>query len=289
MRIAIFGNNHQHEHIGDLEKLFSALERNKVEIDVEGKFLDYISSRMSKLPPIKSIITSSDDISASIAISVGGDGTFLRTARKVALHDIPILGINTGHLGYLADVPVAEIDNVIDDVIKGEYFIEERSVIEVASEHLDVDFPYALNEVAILKQDTSSMIEMRTEINGIPLTTYLGDGLIVATPTGSTAYNLSVGGPIIEPASRSFAISPVAAHSLTMRPLVVNDDCTIHVATRSRASAYRLSLDGRSFAMPTGSCIEIRKAAFSVKVMQRVGHNFASTLRNKLMWGMNNC
>ena len=130
------------------------------------------------------------------------------------------------------------------------------------------------------------MIKMATEVDNVYLTTYMGDGLVVATPTGSTAYNLSVGGPILEPSSRTWAVSPIAAHSLTMRPLVLNDDSVIKVQTFSRSDTYRLSIDGTSFTMQEGTTITIRKAPYSVKVIQRINHNFAETLRNKLMWGM---
>ena len=157
-----------------------------------------------------------------------------------------------------------------------------------SSTDADIDIPhtYALNDVAILKADTSSMIKMATEVDNVYLTTYMGDGLVVATPTGSTAYNLSVGGPILEPSSRTWAVSPIAAHSLTMRQLVLNEDSVIKVQTFSRSDTYRLSIDGTSFTMQEGTTITIRKAPYSVKVIQRINHNFAETLRNKLMWGM---
>lgn len=288
MRIAIFGNEYQHEHLADLQMFLATLKRKDIEIEMEQSFYRYIVEEAGTRPDVEALISSSADIKASMAVSLGGDGTFLRTARKVALLDIPILGINTGHLGYLADVPVSEMESVIDDILNDNFIIEPRTMLEVEWDGIDIPFPYALNEITILKQDTASMIEMRTEINDVHLTNYLADGLIIATPTGSTAYNLSVGGPIIEPSSRSFAISPVAAHSLTLRPLVVNDDSRIKVTTTSRASTYRLSLDGRSFTLPGGMSVRIKKAPYVVKVMQHPGHNFALTLRNKLMWGINN-
>ena len=288
MRIAIFGNEYQHEHLADLQMFLATLKRKDIEIEMEQSFYRYIVEEAGTRPDVEALISSSADIKASMAVSLGGDGTFLRTARKVALLDIPILGINTGHLGYLADVPVSEMESVIDDILNDNFIIEPRTMLEVEWDGIDIPFPYALNEITILKQDTASMIEMRTEINDVHLTNYLADGLIIATPTGSTAYNLSVGGPIIEHSSRSFAISPVAAHSLTLRPLVVNDDSRIKVTTTSRASTYRLSLDGRSFTLPGGMSVRIKKAPYVVKVMQRPGHNFALTLRNKLMWGINN-
>ncbi len=287
MRIAIYGNEYQENHIGDIAKLFDALSQYNAWIEIERSFYDYLCKVMDCAPPVNEVIDAGDDFSAAIVLSIGGDGTFLRTAEWVAKKGIPILGINTGHLGYLADVHVGSIDNVIRNLFAGKYKIECRTVLEVSTgDYDDLHHPYALNEVAILKQDTSSMISMRTKVNGIDLTTYKGDGLIISTPTGSTAYNMSVGGPIIDPTSNCWAVSPIAAHSLTMRPLVLRDDSEISVTTHSRASSYRLSIDGRSVTMPEGSTIKVCKAPFAVKVIQGLKHNFAETLRNKLMWGI---
>ena len=226
MRIAIFGNEYQHEHLADLQMFLATLKRKDIEIEMEQSFYRYIVEEAGTRPDVEALISSSADIKASMAVSLGGDGTFLRTARKVALLDIPILGINTGHLGYLADVPVSEMESVIDDILNDNFIIEPRTMLEVEWDGIDIPFPYALNEITILKQDTASMIEMRTEINDVHLTNYLADGLIIATPTGSTAYNLSVGAATIEPSSRSFAISPVAAHSLTLRPILPSRSAT---------------------------------------------------------------
>ncbi|MDD2962074.1 MAG: NAD kinase [Muribaculaceae bacterium] len=287
MRIVIYGNKYQEAHIDDLVRLFATLSKYNTWLEIERSFYEYLCEILPQKPAVNDIIGYNDDFSAAIALSIGGDGTFLRTAQRVSIKGIPILGINTGHLGYLADVSVDDIEDVVDDLINDRYKIECRSMLEVSCNcGCEIEHPYALNEVAILKQDTSSMISMATEIDNEPLTTYLGDGLIVATPTGSTAYNLSVGGPILEPTSKSFALSPIAAHSITMRPLVINNDRIVKVTTASRAKSYRLSLDGRSFTLPQGSSVVISKAQFSVKVIQRMKHNFSSTLRSKLMWGI---
>ncbi|MEF9923198.1 MAG: NAD kinase [Muribaculaceae bacterium] len=287
MRIALYGNEYQQEHIADITKLFAVLARYNTWIIIEKSFYDYLCCVMPTHPQVNEIIGEKDDFTATIALSIGGDGTFLHTAQWVSHKGIPILGINTGHLGYLADVSVSDIDDVIEELMTERYKIECRTVLEVVTmADVEIEHPYALNEVAILKQDTSSMIAMRTLVNGIDLTTYMGDGLIISTPTGSTAYNISVGGPILEPTSCSWAVSPIAAHSLTMRPLVLRDDSVIEVITNSRVASYRLSLDGRSIAMPEGSSVTLRKAPFAVKVIQRLNHNFAETLRNKLMWGL---
>ncbi|MBQ9077168.1 MAG: NAD kinase [Muribaculaceae bacterium] len=286
MKIAIYGNEYQKDYLALLADFFASLAGNNIRAEIEASFFDYLSSVLPAPPQVCDVIHG-DRFTATLALSIGGDGTFLKTAEWVGDKQIPILGINTGHLGYLADVPIGEIDHLPDDIINRRFKIEERSMIEVSTENGSLTgWPYALNEVAILKQDTASMISAKTEINGIALTTYLGDGLIVSTPTGSTGYNLSVGGPIIEPSTPSWVISPIAAHSLTMRPLVVNDSSVIKITTTSRASSFRISLDGRSVSLPAGTVVTLRKAPFPIRVVQRLDHHFSDTLRSKLLWGI---
>ena len=221
-----------------------------------------------------------------MAISLGGDGTFLKAAAQVGNRQIPILGINTGRLGFLADVLPEEMEQVVDEILKGHYWVEDRSVLQVISPtgaiHLT---PFGLNEIAVLKHDSSSMISIHTAINGELLTTYQADGLVVATPTGSTAYSLSVGGPIIVPHSRTFAVTPVAPHSLNVRPLVIGDDAEITLRIESRSHNYLVSVDGRSESLSEETQLIIRKAHYCVRVVKRFDHHFFNTLRNKMMWG----
>lgn len=289
MKFAIYGNKYQECHIDELSCFFKRLSSfDNVWIAMEYTFFNYLCRVLPEAPLVDEIIKG-DKFSATLAISIGGDGTFLRTAQWVGNKGIPILGINTGHLGYLADAQIAEGTDILDDIINNRYKIEERSLIETCCGSSDFDkWQYALNEVAILKQDTASMISVKTEINGTELATYLGDGLIIATPTGSTGYNLSVGGPIIEPCAPIWAISPIAAHSLTMRPLVVSNDSILSITTTSRASNYLLSIDGRSTTLPAGTTITLKKAPFTIKVAQRLNHHFTDTLRSKLFWGIDN-
>ena len=175
----------------------------------------------------------------------------------------------------------------MDSIFRGNYKIEERTVLHASTDApVKIDNPFALNEIAITRQSTALMMCMHTWVNGCDLTTYKGDGLIISTPTGSTAYNLSVGGPILEPTSNNIVLSPISAHSLTMRPLVLRDDCVIRITTNSRAPQFQVSIDGRQFTLPVGASITVSKADFKVKVIQHTGHNFAQTLRNKLMWGI---
>lgn len=289
MKIAIYGNRHQAGHADELAALFASMQRAGIDIVMHRRFHDYITSCLHITPPRTSVADNGCPFTADLAMSLGGDGTFLRTAQWIGDRQIPILGINTGHLGYLAEIRLSEAPSMVADITAGTYIVEARSLIEAVIPGKPADFwPYALNEVAILKKDTSSMITARTAINGTDLTTCLGDGLIISTPTGSTGYNLSVGGPIIQPTAPNWVISPVAAHSLTMRPLVTSDNERLSVTTSSRAGSYLLSLDGRSLSLPSGSTVEMRRAPFSVYIVQRPGHNFASTLRAKLLWGIDN-
>jgi len=288
MRIAIYGNTHQTDHLDELARFFASLAHHNVWIEMDSRFYDYLCVVLPEPPSVNETVAPGADFSAALAISIGGDGTFLRTARWVGEREIPIVGINTGHLGYLADVNILEADRLLDDLHGGRFKTESRSLIEVVLPDDAPDcWPYALNEVAFLKKDTASMLSAHATLNGRDLTSYIGDGLIVATPTGSTGYNLSVGGPIIEPTSGSWVLSPIAPHSLTMRPLVVNDSSFIEVTTDSRAaSSYLLSLDGRSISLPVGTTVSLRRASFVTRVVQRVDHHFASALRQKLLWGM---
>ena len=287
MRIAIYGNKYQEKFFAPLERLFGALAGRNAWVAIDRSFYDYLCCHTSVVPVVNEVIDEESNFDAAIALSIGGDGTFLRTAEKVARCGIPILGINTGHLGYLADASVENIDEVVENLFSGNYKIEERTVLHVTTDSgVVIDNPFALNEIAISRQSTALMMSMHTWVNDSELTSYKGDGLIISTPTGSTAYNLSVGGPILAPTSNNIVLSPISAHSLTMRPLVLRDDCTIRVTTNSRAQQYLVSIDGRPFTFDIGTSITVRKADFTVKVIQHTGHNFADTLRNKLMWGI---
>lgn len=284
MRLVLFGNNYLDENINAILRLINELQQRGVNVVLEHDFHSYLSARASA-----SIHTPTarcgDRIEADVALSLGGDGTFLTTVMWVAEQGIPIMGINMGRLGYLAAYSMDEASQAIDDLLAGKYDIEFRSMLQASCEGVMIEHPYALNDIAILRQDTSSMIEMETTLQGKPLTTYKGDGLVVCTPTGSTAYNLSAGGPILEPSTRCMVLSPLSPHSLTMRPLVVPDEAVITIVTHTRAESYRLSLDGEGITCPAGTLVTIGKAPVAVKVIQRTDHNFARTLRHKLHWG----
>ncbi|GAB6865872.1 NAD kinase [Bacteroides acidifaciens] len=227
-----------------------------------------------------------DDFTADMVISIGGDGTFLKAARRVGRKGIPILGINTGRLGFLADISPEEMEETFNEIQAGRYNVEERSVLQLICNgtHLQAS-PYALNEIAVLKRDSSSMISIRTAINGAFLNTYQADGLVIATPTGSTAYSLSVGGPIMVPHANTIVITPVAPHSLNVRPIVIRDDWEITLDVESRSHNFLVAIDGNSETCKETTQLTIRRADYSVKVVKRFNHIFFDTLRSKMMWG----
>ena len=203
-----------------------------------------------------------------------------------ALNYIPILGINTGRLGFLADVASNDIEDTLDELFKNYYKTEERTLLRLHTEdRVFHGYNYALNEIAILKRDTSSMVTIHTALNGEYLTSYQADGLVISTPTGSTAYSMSVNGPIIIPQSKNLVLSPVAPHSLNVRPLVIPDSFTITLGVESRNKYFLIALDGRSEIFPTGIQLRVSKADYTTKVIKRYNHTFYQTLREKLMWG----
>jgi NAD+ kinase len=284
MKIGVFGSKYQVEKHYLLRRLFEKLSVMEAEIFVDTDFYRFLDSELSHRPPVKGLIEG-DKFDLDIALSVGGDGTFLRTAARVNKQNIPILGINTGRLGFLADVGANELEDTLDEIFKNYYKTEERSLLRLhTAERLFAGYNYALNEVAILKRDTSSMITIHVTLGDDYLASYLADGLIIATPTGSTAYSLSVNGPIIVPQNNSLVISPVAPHSLNVRPLVIPDTSVITLTVESRNEYFLVALDGRSEVFHAGAKLTISKADYTTKVIKRHGQTFYQTLREKLMW-----
>ena len=230
------------------------------------------------------------DDTVDLVVSMGGDGTFLRAASKVGGLGIPIVGVNTGHLGFLADVQPDELDAFVASFHRGDYEVRERSVIRVeihpaASEDAPL-VSYALNEVAVTKHDSASMISIHTFVNGEKLTTYQSDGLLVVTPTGSTAYSLSAGGPIIHPQSEVFLLNAVAPHSLNIRPIILSDDKEIELVVDSRSGHFLVAVDGESESFQTGTRLVLRKASYKIRVVKQTGSTYFRTLQEKMMWGV---
>jgi NAD+ kinase len=300
MQILVFGNKYKLKFINLVKELFFKLKNQGATILFDKEFANQIQE--SGLLDISSFDTFDNDITGDIAISLGGDGTLLATANRIGNRQIPILGINLGRLGFLTDVQAHELDNLDDIILNHKYKIEDRMVLRAEiyysspvlggvpkggggqTPHTSLT-EYSLNEIAVLKQDLSSMISIDVTLNGEHLHTYQADGLLVATPTGSTAYSLSVGGPIMMPENHNLIIAPVASHSLNVRPLIIPDDWKIDLKVSSRNHSYLASIDGRSTTMPDTATISISKADYSVRIIRLEGHSFLNTLKTKLMWG----
>ena len=285
IRFAIFGNVYQKEKSVSVQQLLEILEHRKTQIMMDPIFHTYLTKTLHmELPPMEMI--REDSLDADIAISMGGDGTFLEAVKRVADRNILILGVNMGRLGFLADIMPDEIPTAFDNVFVGNITTESHSLIRIDTQGDSVmGSPFALNDIAVLKRDNASMISVHITINGEYVGNYLADGIIVATPTGSTAYSLSNGGPIIVPQSNSLCITPVAPHSLSLRPIVIRDDCRIELSVESRTHNFLVAVDGRSQKMHDTTLLTITKARHNIQIVRNPEHHYFSTLREKMMWG----
>lgn len=292
LRFALFGNEFQSKKSTSVQLVLQRLKQHNAEIYVDKPYYDYLTMGLGMDVRADGLFEGYN-VDADYAVSVGGDGTFLKTANRVLSKHIPVLGVNTGRLGFLAEVLPSEFEQALNEIYSGECTFEEHTVIQMdtqpeteLSETQSIDdSPYALNDIAILKRDSVSMITIRAFINGDFLMTYQADGLIVSTPTGSTAYNLSNGGPIIVPQSGSLCITPVAPHSLNVRPIVINDTSVVQLVVESRSHNFLVAIDGRSERFDEGTPIIIRKAPYTVRVVKLQSKRYFSILREKLMWG----
>lgn len=291
LSFAIFGNEYQAgKSVGIGHVLTSLYERN-AEIYVDRPFYEYLSREL-KVDIKADGVFDGYNFDVDYAISIGGDGTFLKAANRLLAKGTPVIGVNTGRLGFLAEVLPTEFREALDEIYAGTCNIEKHMVIQVevntsgAAEPLPLEgSPYALNDIAILKRDSASMITVRAYVNDDFLVTYQADGLIVSTPTGSTAYSLSNGGPIIVPNSGSICLTPVAPHSLNIRPIVVNDTTVIRLEVESRSHNFLMAVDGRSEKLYEGTELIIKKAPYAVNVVNLRSKRYFALLREKLMWG----
>lgn len=285
LKFAIFGNEYQARKSTSIEKILDYLVQKGAEIYVENAYYE-ILTRSQHIDVKAAGVFEDYNFDVDYVISMGGDGTFLKAASRVGAKGTPIIGVNMGRLGFLADVLPGEVEAALDSLYAGECQIEEHAVIQVEAEGgVLAGNPFALNDIAVLKRDDASMISIRTQVDGEFLVNYQADGLIVTTSTGSTAYNLSNGGPIIIPQSSSLCLTPVAPHSLNIRPVVINDTAEITLDVESRSHNYLVAIDGRSERMTEGTRLVIRKAAHTIKIVKQRNQRYFSTLREKLMWG----
>ena len=286
LKFALFGNIHQERKSAAVQKFFAIATERKAELVIPEAFHQFLCENL-KIHVPECEIVKDNNFTADFVVCMGGDGTFLDVASRVGNKEIPIIGINTGRLGFLASFSPDHIEDTFADIYDGRFGVEAHSVLNISCDEMELkNYPFALNEIAILKHDISSMIAIHTDINDEYLTTYQADGLIVSTPTGSTAYSLSVGGPIIVPHSQTIAITPVAPHSLTCRPIVICDEWEVSLEVESRSHSFLVSIDGRSFSCDESTRLRISKAPFKLKLIKRFDHVFFDTLRGKMMWGV---
>lgn len=285
MRFAIFGNIYQSRKSANIQKILACLDEHDAEVCIERRFYDYLVS--TRRIAEGSVGLFDDSLfEADFVISMGGDGTLLRAAGHVGSKGTPILGVNMGRLGFLADVLPSEIEEAIASLYDGNYDIENHTVIQAEADGRPLQGPsYALNDIAVLKRDNASMITIHAEVDSEYLVTYQADGLIVSTPTGSTAYSLSNGGPIIVPCTGTLCLTPVAPHSLNIRPIVIPDGTVINLTVESRSHNFLIAVDGQSEKCAEGTSLTIRKAPYTIRIVKRSGHRYFSTLREKMMWG----
>ena len=288
MKVAIYGQALPDNTVEFVQELLDELNSQKAEVAIEKLFFGKLqsSSDIGDYP----VFTEQSGLDSSFdrLVSFGGDGTILRAITYIWDLGIPIVGVNTGRLGFLSTFRKEEVRKVVREFVSGAYIIRERSLVEVHSDYNIPEFGdmrFALNEVTVSRKDTTSMITVETYLNDEYLTSYWADGLIIATPTGSTGYSLSCGGPVIVPGVQALAITPIAPHNLNARPLVISDDTIIRMRVSGREDHHLVSLDSRIATLKNGREILVKKAPFTIKMIEYTSESFFKTIRNKLLWG----
>lgn len=288
MKIGLFGNRFDESFDAVIYHLLKRLSsRDDISISIHRNFFDFLVHEKKYAFRFDDYFSNHNDLPKDLTflISIGGDGTFLESVTLVRDTGIPIVGFNSGRLGFLANISSSDIDRAIQALLSNHYILEQRSLVGLYCEEcLFGDFAFALNEVTIQKT-TSSLITIHTYINDVFLNSYWTDGLIISTPTGSTAYSLSVGGPIVTPDSSNFIISPIAPHNLNVRPIIIPDTSILKLKVEGRTSNYTLTLDSRSAIIEIGMEIIVRKSPFQINLIKFDSPDYFSTLRHKLMWG----
>lgn len=289
MKVAIFGQYYQNDTRPIIRDIFLFFNHNNVELVIEEKFLkilydeEILKKEYKTFNDYKCLNSSFD-----LLISIGGDGTILRAATYVRDSGIPILGINAGRLGFLAKVQKENIETFLQIVLKKEYTLSQRTLLSLEcnpeNEQIN-ELNFAMNEVTVSRKDTTSMITIDTSLNGEHLNSYWADGLIISTPTGSTGYSLSCGGPVLTPEVKGLVITPIAPHNLNARPLVIPDDTEIKLKVSGREEQYLVSLDSRIATLNNNAELIIRKTPFKINMVEIPNETFLKTLRNKLLWG----
>lgn len=288
MKVAVFGKVITAEARSHIENLHRLLVAEKMEIKVYARLKRFLDEKCDLDLDFETFSTH-EELTAfgpDFLITIGGDGTILDAATLVRDSGVPILGINTGRLGFLSNVSKEEIPKAIQAIMDGAYSTDERRVLKLQADSLDLDLNFALNEITVSRKDTTAMVTVKVWINNQFLNSYWADGLIIATPTGSTGYSLSCNGPIIMPGAESLVITPIAPHNLNVRPFVIPNKYPIKLQVESREKQFLVSLDSRIYTVENGSILHLELAPFTIKLVQTEIQNFAQTLRNKLLWGI---
>lgn len=287
--IAIYGRAFNASVNPYVEQLFTYLSQKNVRISIHQEFYEFLQTTCL-CPDNLPVFHSHNDFPKDVdfMLSLGGDGTMLAAVSIVRDTHIPIAGINFGRLGFLANIPKTEIDQALDQILAGKYSTQERALLSVSAKDIDLfeGENFALNDITVFRFDTSSMITIDAQLDGELLNSYWSDGLIIATPTGSTAYSLSCGGPIMMPGSGNFVITPISPHNLNVRPIVVSENMQLRLKIESRTGQFILSCDSRSQTLPISTELLIQKAPFTVKLIRLENDGYFGTLREKLLWGM---
>ena len=289
MKIALFGQFYQNSTSPIIERLFAFLNQNNVQIVIENAFCSILVENKLIVNTYQKFSTHKDlDKSFDMLISVGGDGTFLRAATLVRNSGIPILGINAGRLGFLATVQQENIETFLQLVLEKKYTLSKRTLLSLkCSDKIAAiqNLNFAMNEITVSRKETTSMITIETYLNNEYLNSYWADGLIISTPTGSTGYSMSCGGPILTPEANCLVITPVAPHNLNARPLVIPDNTEIRLKVSGREENYLVSLDSRMTSVKNEAVLTIKKTPFKINMVEIPEETFLKTLRNKLLWG----
>ena len=287
MQVAVFGRNFPTYARENIATMFSKFQLLNVNVWVFEPLYEFLQKKAGLRPRVAGLFTCHEDLPEGLdfLFSLGGDGTFLETVSLVRDSGIPVLGVNIGRLGFLSYISQENMDESLESVFSGKYDIEERILLQVEVPGMELDsMAVALNEVRIYKS-SGSLITIHVKVNDEFLSAYWADGLLLSTPTGSTAYNLSVGGPIVVPESNSFVLSPIAPHNLTVRPLVLPGSAVLQLSVDTRDPQYQLAIDSRNIDLDVDSVVTLRKADYALKMIRIENISFYSTLRNKLMWG----
>jgi NAD+ kinase len=289
MKIAFYGKSFGEDAVAYVQQLFSKLEMLEIKLFIYKPFYDFLKNHNIVLLSEISLFSNAEELKKPIdfIFSVGGDGTILEVVTLIKNAGIPILGLNTGRLGFLSSISKENCLDAIDNLIKKKYTIDQRSLIRLETDkNLFGKLNFALNEITVQKKESATMIMIKAYVNDEYLNSYWADGLIVSTPTGSTGYSLSCGGPIIAPDSENFVITPIATHNLTVRPIVIPDNNVIKLNVEGRNMSFLTCLDSRTQTIDAAVTLTIRKESFKIKLVKLENENFFNTIRNKLMWGL---